>query len=48
MLIIGEQEELSNTVTVRKHGGEDLGKMSVEDFSKIISSDISKTLKTFK
>ena len=47
MLIIGEQEELSNTVTVRKHGGENLGAMSIEDFSNIISDDIKKTLKTF-
>ena len=47
MLIIGEQEELSNTITVRKHGGENLGAMSIEDFSNIISDDIKKTLKTF-
>lgn len=47
MLIIGEQEELSNTVTVRKHGGENLGAMSIEDFSNIISDDIKKTLKIF-
>ena len=47
MLIIGEQEELSNVVTVRKHGGENLGAMSIEDFSNIISDDIKKTLKTF-
>ena len=47
MLIIGEQEELSNTVTVRKHGGENLGAMSIEDFSNIISDDIKKTLRTF-
>jgi threonyl-tRNA synthetase len=47
MLVIGEQEELNNTVTVRKHGGENLGAMRIEDFSSIISDDIKKTLKTF-
>ena len=48
MLVIGEQEELNNTVTVRKHGGENLGTMRIEDFSSIISDDIRKTLKHFK
>lgn len=48
MLVIGEQEELNNTVTVRKHGGKNLGTMRIEDFSSIISDDIKKTLKHFK
>lgn len=47
MLIIGEQEELDNTVTVRKHGGENLGAMNIEDFSDVISDNIKKTLKYF-
>ncbi len=32
MLIIGEQEMLEDSVSVRKHGGEDLGKMKLNDF----------------
>ena len=48
MHVIGEQEELNNTITVRKHGGENLGTMRIEDFSSIISDDIRKTLKHFK
>ena len=32
MLVIGEQEELNNTVTVRKHGGENLGAMVLKIF----------------
>jgi len=32
MLIIGEQEMAEDSVSVRKHGGEDLGKMKLEDF----------------
>ncbi len=47
MLIVGEQEEKEGMITVRKHGGEDLGMISIEDFANIIKDDISKTLKTF-
>ncbi|WP_242158532.1 threonine--tRNA ligase [Aestuariivivens sediminis] len=47
MLIIGEQEENQGKVTVRKHGGEDLGMMVIEDFAAIIEEEIRKTLKSF-
>jgi threonyl-tRNA synthetase len=40
MIIVGDQEEVDETISVRKHGGEDLGKMSVEDFVKIINNSI--------
>ena len=48
MIIIGEQEEAENMISVRKHGGEDLGTISVDDFSIIVENEIKKTLKTFK
>ena len=48
MIIIGENEEGENKITVRQHGGEDLGMISVESFVKIVETEISKTLKTFK
>jgi len=48
MIIVGEQEEKDNTITVREHGGEDLGTIKVEDFVKIVNDRISKSLKTFK
>jgi len=48
MIIVGEQEEKDNTITVRQHGGEDLGTITVEDFSKLIKERVSKSLKTFK
>lgn len=48
MIIIGENEEKENKITVRKHGGEDLGMITVESFTEIIKTEISKTLKTFK
>ena len=47
MIIIGEQEANENKITVRQHGGEDLGMISIEDFSKILKTEISKTLKSF-
>jgi threonyl-tRNA synthetase len=40
MIIIGESEEKENCISLRKHGGEDLGRMSVEDFVKIINNSI--------
>jgi len=48
MLIVGEQEEKDGTVSVRKHGGEDLGAMSVEKFAEIIKGEIASSLKTFE
>lgn len=47
MIIIGEQEELENKITVRQHGGEDLGLITIADFSEIIKTEINKTLKPF-
>ncbi|WP_033955886.1 threonine--tRNA ligase [Psychroserpens jangbogonensis] len=48
MIIIGENEESENKISVRQHGGEDLGMISVDTFSEIVDSEIKKTLKTFK
>lgn len=47
MIIVGEQEEQEGKITVRKHGGEDLGMISVEAFTEMIKEDIKKTLKSF-
>ena len=47
MIIIGEQEEKENKISVRQHGGADLGMISVEEFSEIINSEINKTKKQF-
>ena len=48
MLIVGDQEMAQGTIAVRRHGGEDLGSISVEDFASLISSEINSTLKPFK
>ena len=47
MIIIGENEEQENKISVRQHGGEDLGTISVEEFSEIVKTEINKTLKQF-
>ncbi|MEN8798529.1 MAG: threonine--tRNA ligase, partial [Flavobacteriaceae bacterium] len=47
MLVVGEKEEETGTVAVRKHGGEDLGSISVEAFADLVEKEISSTLKSF-
>lgn len=49
MLIVGEEEEKNGTVSVRRHGQEGKGNISVtiEEFAAIVDEEIKKTLKTF-
>lgn len=47
MLIVGEQEEASETISVRRHGGEDLGALSIDKFSDLVATEINSTLKSF-
>jgi len=47
MIIIGEKEAQNNTITIRKHGGENLGEMNIESFNKLITKAITSTLKQF-
>ncbi len=39
MLIVGEKEESEGTVSVRKHGGEDMGTHSIEDFASMVNNE---------
>lgn len=48
MLIVGEQEEKSGTVSVRKHSEGDLGSMSINAFSELIKEEILKNKITFE
>jgi len=48
MLIVGDQEAENNSLSIRRHGGEDLGSISVEAFAEIINKEINSTLKSFK
>ncbi|MCP4977423.1 MAG: threonine--tRNA ligase [Maribacter sp.] len=47
MLIVGESEEENNTIAVRRHGGDDLGSISVQDFVDLVAKEINSTLKSF-
>jgi threonyl-tRNA synthetase len=47
MIVIGEQEEKSDTISVRQHGGDNLGSLSIEAFRKIIEAEIAQKLKKF-
>jgi len=47
MLIVGEQEEKDNTISVRKHSEGDIGTMSIETFSEMISEAVKKDIKEF-
>ncbi len=48
MLIVGEQEEMDGTISVRRHGGEDLGSMTVDAFAKMVTAEIDTTIKKFE
>ena len=47
MIIVGESEEEHNTIAVRRHGGEDLGSIGVQDFVDLVAKEINSTLKSF-
>ncbi|MEZ4804890.1 MAG: threonine--tRNA ligase, partial [Bacteroidia bacterium] len=44
MLIIGEKEQESNSISVRKQGGEDMGSMTVESFIQWVNEEIEKQM----
>lgn len=44
MLIVGEKEQAGNSVSVRKHGGADLGAMTIEAFTAHIANEVSEQL----
>lgn len=47
MLIVGENEEEQDSISVRRHGGEDLGTISVSNFADLVEKEINRTLKSF-
>lgn len=48
MVIIGEKEEEYNSISIRKHGGEDLGTMRVEEFVDSINKEVKNSTTKFK
>lgn len=47
MLIVGENEAESGTVSARKHKEGDIGTMSAEDFISLINNEVEEKLKSF-
>ncbi|MBG7629222.1 MAG: threonine--tRNA ligase [Bacteroidetes bacterium] len=47
MIIVGEQEELEGTVSVRKQGEGDQGTFTTNEFISLVQKEIKSTLKTF-
>ncbi|RKR12117.1 threonyl-tRNA synthetase [Maribacter vaceletii] len=47
MLIVGDNDIEGNTISVRRHGGEDLGAISIEKFTDLVNNEINSTLKSF-
>jgi threonyl-tRNA synthetase len=49
MLIVGEEEEKNGTISVRKHGQDGKGNltMRIDDFAKLVNEEVNKTLKQF-
>ncbi|MBQ4916266.1 threonine--tRNA ligase [Maribacter sp. MMG018] len=47
MLVVGENDEIANTISVRRHGGEDLGAITIEQFNDLVTNEINSTLKSF-
>ncbi|HLT52251.1 MAG TPA: aminoacyl--tRNA ligase-related protein, partial [Flavobacteriaceae bacterium] len=47
MVIVGENEEREGMISVRQHGGKDLGMIRAEEFTQIIENEINRTLKQF-
>ena len=44
IIIVGEREEEENTVTIRKHGGENIGSIEVERFIEIVKKEITELI----
>ncbi|WP_027078880.1 threonine--tRNA ligase [Maribacter antarcticus] len=47
MLIVGDTDEKENTISVRKHGGKDLGAITITAFTDLVNTEINSTLKSF-
>ena len=48
MGIIGEQEAAQETVSIREHGGKDLGTLSLRDFAALVESRQAAEIKVFE
>lgn len=47
MIIVGENEMNDKTISVRRHGGADLGTLTIEHFVNLLNDEITESLKQF-
>ena len=47
MIVVGENEVKNNSVSIRRHHGDDLGEMKIEEFVDIIKKEISECMPKF-
>ena len=45
IIVVGEREEAESKITVRKHGGENVGSISTEDFIEMLQKEIDELIK---
>ena len=45
IIIVGEKEVKEDVVTIRKHGGENLGSMKVDEFKNLLKKEIRSIIK---
>ena len=45
MLVVGEKEEASGSVSVRKHGQGDLGSFTIDEFISLVKNEVEESLK---
>ena len=47
MLIVGEREAAERKISVRRHGGEDLGSMNIQEFKNLVIKEITENINEF-
>ena len=47
MLIVGEREADERKISVRRHGGEDLGSMNIQEFKNLVIKEITENINEF-
>ena len=44
MIVVGEKEENTQTLSLRKHGHGDMGTFSIQDFADLVKDEIDKAM----
>ena len=47
MIVVGENEVKNNSISIRRHHGDDLGEMKIEEFVDIVKKEVSESIPKF-